>query len=89
MAGAFLVYSFINHDRRAGLDYFVPLADAFLHGQLGLAAEPPSGGYNELVPLNGRLYVVYPPMPAVVLVPLVAFSGRGSTRPASPCSSAR
>lgn len=77
MAGAFLVYSFVNHDRRAGLDYFVPLADAFLHGQLGLAAEPASGGYNELVPLNGRLYVVYPPMPAVVLMPFVAIAGPG------------
>lgn len=72
---ALLVYSFVNNDRPAGLDYFVPLADAFLHGRLGLLEEPPSGGYNELVAVNGLLYVVYPPMPAVVLVPFVAVFG--------------
>jgi len=73
--GAFLVYSFVNHDRRAALDYFVPLADAFLHGHLGLAAEPASGGYNELVPFGGQLYVVYPPLPAVILMPFVLIFG--------------
>jgi len=77
VVGAFLVYSFVNHDRRAALDYFVPLADAFLHGRLGLEAAPPSGGYNELVPLGGLLHVVYPPMPAVVLMPFVLVFGPG------------
>lgn len=77
MAVAFVVYWFVNHDRPAGLDYFVPLADAFLQGRLGLTAEPSSGGYNELVPLGGQLYVVYPPMPAVVLMPFVLLFGSG------------
>jgi len=72
---AFLVYSLVNNDRPAKLDYFVPLADAFLHGRLGLLEEPPSGGYNELVAANGLLHVVYPPMPAIVLVPFVAAFG--------------
>jgi len=74
---AFLVYSFVNDDRPAKLDYFVPLADAFLHGRLGLLEEPASGGYNELVAANGLLHVVYPPMPALVLVPFVAVFGPG------------
>jgi hypothetical protein len=77
MVIAFVVYSFVNHDRRASLDYFVPLANAFLHGQLGFETAPPSGGYNELVPFGGQLYVVYPPMPAVVLMPFVLLFGTG------------
>ena len=32
---------------------------------------------NELVPLDGRWYVVYPPMPAALLVPIVALFGTG------------
>ena len=30
-------YALINRGREAGLDYFVPLADAFVHGHTGLA----------------------------------------------------
>jgi 4-amino-4-deoxy-L-arabinose transferase-like glycosyltransferase len=58
-----------------GQNHFVYLADAFLHGQLGL-----SGGGTvlaEVVPYNGNYYVVYPPMPAVLLLPFVAVFGTG------------
>lgn len=73
-AAAYLVYAYVNQGRTAGLDYFVPLADAFLHGSLAITAEP---FLNELVPINGTGlgYVVYPPMPAVLLMPLVAVVG--------------
>ncbi|MGE5446419.1 MAG: hypothetical protein ACM3SR_17790 [Ignavibacteriales bacterium] len=30
---------------------------------------------NELLPINGRFYVIYPPMPAILLLPQVAVSG--------------
>ena len=71
-----LGYVAVNHGERAGLDYFVPLADAFLHGRLGLDGAPP--WLNELVPTaDGRFAVVYPPAPAVLLLPLVAVFGRG------------
>ncbi len=56
-----------------GQNHFVYLADAFLHGKLGL-----SGGGTvlaEVVPYNGNYYVVYPPMPAVLLLPFVAVFG--------------
>jgi hypothetical protein len=70
------VYWFVNGDRRAANDYFVPLADAFLHGRLGVSDAPP--WLNELVPgPSGTWYVVYPPMPAVVLLPFVALVGPG------------
>ena len=56
-----------------GQNHFVYLADSFLHGRLGLSG----GGENlaEVVPFNGDYYVVYPPMPAVLLLPFVAVWG--------------
>jgi hypothetical protein len=58
-----------------GQNHFVYLADAFLHGRLGVTG----GGTSlaEIVPYNGNYYVVYPPMPAVLLLPLVAVFGTG------------
>jgi hypothetical protein len=56
-----------------GQNHFVYLADAFLHGKLGV-----SGGGTvlaEIVPFSGSYYVVYPPMPAVLLLPFVALFG--------------
>ncbi|MCU0483145.1 MAG: hypothetical protein MUC54_02565 [Chloroflexi bacterium] len=70
---ALLVYWLVKQGRPTGLDYFVPLADAFLHGRTWLI-DPPSN-LNELVPLDGHWYVVYPPLPAILLVPLVALFG--------------
>lgn len=54
------------------LNYFTPLANSFLHLKLDVPANP---GLNELVPHAGKFYVVYPPAPAVVLVPFVAVFG--------------
>ena len=54
-------------------DYFVRLADAFLHGRLSLTEAP--SWLNELVPGGGGWYVVYPPVPALLLLPFVALFG--------------
>jgi hypothetical protein len=54
-------------------DYFVRLADAFLHGRLYLTEAP--SWLNELVPGGGGWYVVYPPVPAILLLPFVALFG--------------
>ena len=72
---AWAVYAWLNHGRDAQLDYFTPLADAFLHGRLGLDVMP--SNLNELVPRNGLAFVVYPPMPAIVLLPAVLLFGPG------------
>jgi hypothetical protein len=70
------VYVWLNNGRVADLNYFVPLANAFLHGQLGLTDAPP--WLNEVVPAAGGLsYVVYPPAPALLLMPIVAAFGPG------------
>jgi hypothetical protein len=54
-------------------DYFVRLADAFLNGRLYLLEAP--SWLNELVPGGGGWYVVYPPVPAIMLMPFVAAFG--------------
>lgn len=54
--------------------YFNSLADAFLHGQLGLRAVP-EAHTHDLSPYQGQWYLYWPPMPAVVLLPYVALFG--------------
>jgi len=55
--------------------HFVSLAHSYLHGQLsvmtdGLADRPP--GKNDWAFYNGRWYVVFPPLPALLIMPAVA-----------------
>lgn len=51
------------------------LADAFLHGQLALRLAPDDT--RDLIAYGGRLYLYWPPFPAVLLLPLVALFGVG------------
>jgi hypothetical protein len=69
----FIVYYFTGEGGATPYHYFVPLADAFLHGRLYVLGKPP--WLNELLSVNGRIYVIYPPMPAILLLPQVAISG--------------
>ena len=69
----FFVYYFTGEGGATPYHYFVPLADAFLHGRLYVLEKPI--WLNELIPLDGRFYVIYPPMPAILLLPQVAISG--------------
>lgn len=52
------------------------LADAFLHGHLYVA-----NNLTELVSWNNHYFVVYPPMPAILLMPFVALFGTGFYQP--------
>lgn len=73
---AWLVYAWLSNGRPSALDYYLPLADAILHGRLGLTEAP--SWLNELVPAaNGLFYVVYPPAPAILLVPVAWVFGTG------------
>ena len=67
------IYLFTSSRDRQNLDYFVRLADAFLHGRIYLTEAP--SWLNELIPKDGVWYVAYPPFPAVLLVPFVAIFG--------------
>lgn len=68
-----LVYSIFHRGEGAHLTYFVPLADAFLHGRLYLIDHP--SWLDELIFWNNHYYVVLPPMPAILLMPFVAVFG--------------
>jgi hypothetical protein len=75
MVAATLVYLYTSSREASNFDYFVRLADAFLHGRIYLIEAP--SWLNELVPKDGHWYVAYPPMPAVVLMPFVWLFGTG------------
>ncbi len=55
--------------------YFNYLADALLHGQLNLRSVPPS--QIDLSLFQGKYYLYWSPMPAIVLMPFVAIFGTG------------
>jgi len=67
-----LIY-FLTSAGKTPYNYFVYLAQSFSQGKLHLI-DPPAW-LNELAPANNKLYVVYPPMPAILLTPLVIFFG--------------
>jgi len=69
---SFFVF-FLSKGPPPGQDHFVYLAYSFLHGRLGLTGA--GTGLAELIHYHGNYYVVYPPMPAVILLPFVAVWG--------------
>lgn len=74
-ATAFLVYWATGEGHPTWYNYYVRLADAFLHGRLYLLDNP--SWLNELIPnpSGPGFYVVYPPLPAFIMTPLVALFG--------------
>jgi len=72
---AFLVYLATGEGHATYYDYYVRLSDAFLHGRLYLLENP--SWLNELIPnpSGPGYYVVYPPLPAVLMLPFVAVFG--------------
>jgi len=51
---------------------YIHLAQSFLNGNLSL---PPTSDNGDLSFFDGKLYVPYPPLPAIILVPFVALFG--------------
>lgn len=57
-------------------NHFALLAEAWLSGRLDLGGAPPAyAGNNDFALFEGRWYVAFPPFPALLLTPLVAFAG--------------
>ncbi len=78
-AVTFIIYSVSNFGRDTPYNYFMLLADAFLHGRLNILQNLP--WLNELVNWQGRYYVVFPPMPAILLIPFVYVFGVSFPQP--------
>lgn len=51
--------------------HFVSLAQSYLHGQLSVLGDRPPGN-NDWAQYQGRWYVVFPPVPALMIMPAVA-----------------
>ena len=69
-----LIVYFLTQPRVANpFNYFVYLADAIAHGRLHLIDTP--FYFEELITKDGLSYTIYPPMPAILLVPIVAVWG--------------
>ena len=62
----------INPFGASNANYFTYQAESFLHGRWDLIS-PLKGRTSSMV--HGKHYIVYPPMPAVVLMPFVAIFG--------------
>jgi hypothetical protein len=62
-----------NHTQ---FNHFALQAEAWLHGRLDLGGDPPDHAQsNDFALYEGKWYVPFPALPAVLLVPLVAFAG--------------
>lgn len=75
----FAVYSLSSRGEGASWNYFIFIADALFHGHLNII-NPPIW-LNELVLWKGAYYSVFPPMPAILLIPFVAIFGIGFYQP--------
>ena len=54
-------------------NHFALLADAWRHGRLDLGGPPPAyTGSNDFSHVGGKWYVVFPPFPALLLLPIVS-----------------
>ena len=62
--------------RTSHWDHYVYLADAFVHGQLHLFHHPAEAGDMAIV--AGRAFIVFGPLPALLLMPLLPFFGPGT-----------
>lgn len=60
---ALFIY-FLSSPGATPYDYFTRLAASMLEGKINLSENPP--WLNELIPINGKYFVPYPPMPAIV-----------------------
>ena len=69
---AFEVKVHINPFAPSGAPYFVYQAQSFLHGRWNLDLP---ASFTDIVVVQGKQYIVYPPMPAIVLMPFVAIFG--------------
>jgi hypothetical protein len=74
---AFAVTALISHLRATPYNNFVLLAQALLHGHTWIDWP---GTYIDALNYGGRYYVIEAPLPAVAILPLVAFFGANANQ---------
>jgi len=73
---AFIVYYWSNPNSESYYDYTFRIAQALLDGRLSLTEEPPPA-LNEMVPLNGSYYSVFPLGSVLTMLPVAALNKLG------------
>jgi hypothetical protein len=72
-------FAFATPETRAvhtSFNHFALQASAWLHGRLDLGGMPPAyAGGNDFAAFDGKWFVPFPPLPALLLVPAVALAG--------------
>jgi hypothetical protein len=69
-----LITYFLTSPGKTPYDHFIRLASSFLNGKYYITENPT--WLSELIPApNGTFYIVYPPMPAIILSPIVLIFG--------------
>jgi hypothetical protein len=72
-------FATVSTDRLVGhtpYNHYALMADGWLHGRLDLGGPPPAYTHNnDFAHYRGKVYVSFPPLPAVLLVPVVALAG--------------
>ena len=67
----------LGHVPQSKATHYAYLAESFLKGRSDLdVSDDEARTLIELVPHAGKYYVVYPPMPAVLLMPFVFYFGK-------------
>src|SRR5215475_10316339 len=74
--GVGAVYYFSNPGSGSYYDYTYRIAEAMLSGRLGLTEKPPDW-LNEMVPLDGRYYSVFPLGSVLTMAPLAMLKRLG------------
>jgi hypothetical protein len=69
---AFAITAVLSHLRATPYNNFVLLAQALLHGRTWIDLP---GSYIDALQYNGRYYIIEAPLPALLLLPFVAFFG--------------
>jgi hypothetical protein len=65
----------INPFAPSNSNHFVYQAQSLLQGRLDIPAVLGSGNTTDIILVNGKHYIVYPPFPAILMMPLVAIFG--------------
>lgn len=74
---AFVVTALVSHLRATPYNNFVLLAQALLSGHAWIAWP---GAYIDALPYNGHYFVIEGPLPALLLMPMVAVFGLGANQ---------
>ncbi|MBM3471223.1 MAG: hypothetical protein FJX73_10610 [Armatimonadetes bacterium] len=75
-AVALVIYVMVTPRTNTAYRHYVYMASAFLQGRVDLRGLP--AHYHDVIRIGDRVYAPFPPVPAVLLMPVVALQGEGA-----------